>query len=152
MAGKFRWSQEQIEYLVENYPIKDVYEICNHLDMSYSQVKGKAETLKLKRLVRQPNKPLLPLTDEQIEYIEINWANIPLPKIASDLDIDYRVLRNYLLRTGRTKKDSTKRYTKEQRKPTTHPLFYNQIFGAKVGNELLINDKMIINSQEGVRL
>jgi uncharacterized protein YtpQ (UPF0354 family) len=137
---KHIWSDYEIDYLLKNYPTKPIDEISEHLGLSKRQCREKACNMNLKKEIRTPYPRKYPdLTAEQESYFLKNYATKSRIEIANDLGINYKILRAYIERENLVKKVIKKEHVKKQvtKKHYKHPLYYNQIFGGIVGNEIL---------------
>lgn len=45
-----RWTNEEIQYLTENYPIKPIQELCKYLGFNRQRIHDKANLLEIKKI------------------------------------------------------------------------------------------------------
>lgn len=45
-----QWTNEEIEYLINNYPFKPIQELCEHLGFNRQRIHDKATNLKIKKV------------------------------------------------------------------------------------------------------
>jgi hypothetical protein len=45
-----QWTNEEIEYLINNYPYKPIQELCQHLGFNRQRIHDKATNLKIKKV------------------------------------------------------------------------------------------------------
>jgi len=45
-----RWTNEEIQYLTENYPVKPIQELCQHLGFNRQRIHDKANLLGIKKI------------------------------------------------------------------------------------------------------
>ena len=134
---KHKWTDTEIKFLCDNYPTMYFPELQKNLGLTYNQIKGKAEALKLKKTIRANPRALPDLTAEQEKFLKDNYPKMTRREIAEHLGIEYKTLVNIMARESLTKKSAREKKIKNFRIQEPHPLYYNQIFGGIVGNEIL---------------
>lgn len=76
--GYARWTEEEIEYLVNNYEEKNIYDISKTLNRSKDSVHKKAKRLKLTKSVKR-------WSENEITFLAENWGTYTKKEIAKAL-------------------------------------------------------------------
>lgn len=78
-----KWTEEELNYLKENWCRKSTREIAKDLDRTYNSIYAKAEYINLGQNKADKNRLW---TEEDIEYLENNWGYISIPTLGKNLN------------------------------------------------------------------
>ncbi len=137
-----RWTQEQINILFDNYSTMPMEELELLVGKSKNVIYEKACSLKLKRRIFSQLKHAT-WTQDMLDYIKDNIQSKTFEQIAQELGVTRHAVKAKA-RFMKIRRDVVGRPKGAKGKPKApktkerlHPLFYNQLFGAVVGNTVL---------------